>query len=75
MCKLLGFGNVGKIGGIVAVITWFIIIIYAANHAGCVKTSSCGATDMIIFGIVALGMLPASCFVASLFGGGGGIDD
>jgi len=75
MCKLLGFGNVGKIGGIIAVITWFIIIIYAANQGDCVKTSSCGAGDMVLFGIVALAMLPASCFVALLFGGGGDADD
>ena len=75
MCKWLGFGSVGKIGSIVAVITWFILIIYMATQADCVKTSSCGADDMVLFGVISLGMLPASCFVASLFGGGSGIDD
>lgn len=79
MCKLLGFGNVGKIGGIIAVIAWFIIVFYVANQADCVKTNSCSASHLVLFSIIALGMLPASCFVALLvallFGGGGDGND
>ena len=53
--------DINRIGFIVGVIAWFVIIIFTSTQISCQKFQSCGAGDLILFGIISVGMIaPAS---------------
>ena len=64
--------DINRIGFIVGVIAWFTIIFFSSTQINCQKFQSCGSGDLILFGIISVGMIaPASivALVVSIFFG------
>ena len=62
--------DVNRIGLIVGVIAWFAIIILTSTQVSCQKFERCGAGDLIMFGIISVGMIAPAwivAFLASIF--------
>lgn len=55
------FTGVGIIAGIIA---WFGFCIYQANQGACLRNSSCDADDLVMFGVIAVGMIAPAAIVA-----------
>lgn len=51
---------------IAGAIAWILLMIYVVNKSTCLDTDSCGAEDLFLTGILAIGMLAPSWFVAGL---------
>lgn len=67
MCKVFGLGIVGKLAVIVTIIVWFVLIGFLSSQTECVKFHNCGGDDLILFGILAIGMMPLSCLIGRFF--------
>ena len=62
--------DINRIGLFVGVIAWFVIIFFSSTQVSCQKFHRCGAGDLILFGIISVGMIaPASvvALVVSIF--------
>lgn len=46
---------------------WVIFLIFALTSSDCLKTNSCGGFDMLLFGVIAVGMLVPSWVAMMLF--------
>lgn len=57
--------------GIVAgVVFWIGAVIYGANQAACLNTNNCGAEDIFLFAIIAIGLLVPAYIAVLMFSGG-----
>lgn len=55
-------------GGLVAALLWFCLQAWAASSADCAKYKQCGAGDLVIYGMIAIGMMAPAYFITLLLG-------
>ena len=55
-------------GGLVAALLWFCLQAWAASSADCAKYKQCGAGDLMLYGIIAVGMIPSAYFITVILG-------
>jgi hypothetical protein len=62
-------GEITTKGLVVSVIAWFAFTAFMASQAECVKYDTCGAGDMLLFAVIAIGMLVPARILGQLVSG------
>jgi hypothetical protein len=59
-------GKVNGPGLIAGIISWLVIMWYAASQSECLNTKSCDGGNLVLFAIIGIGMLAPSWIFASI---------
>jgi hypothetical protein len=51
-----------KRGFFASVVAWFLLLVFTVFQSSCAQVSACGGFDLLIFGVVAVGLIAPAYF-------------
>jgi len=54
--------SLSKRGFFASVVAWFLLLVFAVFQSSCAQVSVCGGFDLLIFGVVAVGLTAPAYF-------------
>lgn len=56
-------------GKIIAIIAWIVFAIFTATQMACLDNNSCNVIDIMVYGVIVIGMAVPAWVAGTLFGG------